>query len=310
MEEKECTGLMGRIGQEQEQEQEFPSCSIFPLTLRTFEGPPGLQVHNSYAALEGEEEEEEVPKMTSENYPEMGSKEKGQVPKPKYTRMPRGGQADRKALSKAFNDAKKEKEKSEKELKEMKDQIEVISRTRECPCAGCHGELQPLIREMNEDGGQELHRLEGTDRWMAKCTETGFTRIRSVLDSGATDSCAPHAMCAEIRSRESEGSRRGQMYTAAGGKRLANEGEKEILMVTPDGEAVTTNWQTVDITRPLSSVRQICMQGNRVVFGASGGVIQNLETGKETAFGIEDNVYVLDLWLPPCQPSAGFPRQS
>ena len=145
---------------------------------------------------------------------------------------------------------------------------------------------------------------------MTKCVQTGFTRIRSVLDSGATDSCAPDAMCSEIRSRASEGSRRGQMYTAAGGKKLANEGEKEICMMTPDGEPVMTNWQTVDITRPLSSVRQICMQGNRVVFGASGGVIQNLESGKETPFGIEDNVYVLDLWLPPSQPAGGFPRQS
>jgi hypothetical protein len=27
----------------------------------------------------------------------------------------------------------------------------------------------------------------------------------------------------------------------------------------------------VDITRPLSSVRQICLQGNRVLFGAHGG---------------------------------------
>ena len=98
------------------------------------------------------------------------------------------------------------------------------------------------------------------------------------------------------------------MYTAAGGKKLANEGEKDICMVTGDGNTVMTNWQTVDITRPLSSVRQICLQGNRVLFGAQGGVIQNIETGKETPFGVEDNVYVLDLWLPPSQAAAGFVR--
>ena len=96
------------------------------------------------------------------------------------------------------------------------------------------------------------------------------------------------------------------MYTAAGGKKLANEGEKNIYVVTGDGEAVMTNWQTVDITRPLSSVRQICLQGNRVLFGAQGGVIQNIETGKETPFGVQDNVYVLDIWLSPSQTAAGF----
>ena len=97
----------------------------------------------------------------------------------------------------------------------------------------------------------------------------------------------------------SMGSRRGQHYTAAGGKRIANEGEKHLAMVTNDGAEVATTWQTVDINRPLSSVRQICLQGNRVVFGATGGVILNLETGHETPFGVEDNVYVLDLWLKP-----------
>ena len=276
------------------------------LKQKMFEPPPGLQVHNSYAELEDEEEEEEpgqeVPKMTCENFPEVGWQQKGQAPKPAYTRMPRKGQSDRKALSKAYNLAMKEK----KEMEEKESRKEL----KECSCAGCDGELQPLIRERDEEGGQELHRLEGTDRWMTKCDQTGFTRIRSVLDRGATDSCAPDAMCSEIRSRASEGSRRGQMYIAAGGRKLANEGEKEICMMTPDGEPVMTNWQTVDITRPLSSARQICMQGNRVVFGASGGVIQNLESGKETPFGIEDNVYVLDLWFTPSQPAGGFPRPS
>ena len=163
----------------------------------------------------------------------------------------------------------------------------------------------PLIREQ-PDAGPELHPLDGTERWMTKCSETGCTRIRSVLDSGATDSCAPDAMCVEVKSKASEGSRRGQMYTAAGGKKLANQGEKDICMITPYGQPVMTNWQTVDITRPLSSVRQIYLHGNRVVFGAQGGVIQHLETGQETHFGIEDNVYVLDLWLPPTQKASDF----
>ena len=129
-----------------------------------------------------------------------------------------------------------------------------------------------------------------------------------MLDSGATDSYAPDCMCPEVKSRPSDGSKRGQMYTAAGGKKIANEGEKDITMVTGTNEIVQTNWQTVDITRPLSSVRQICAQGNRVLFGAQGGVIYNIESGHETPFGIEDNVYVLDSWLPP-SPTRGFGRQ-
>ena len=90
---------------------------------------------------------------------------------------------------------------------------------------------------------------------------------------------------------------------------MAGEGEKDVCMITGDGNAVMTNWQTVDITRPLSSVRQICLQGNRVLFGVQGGVITNIESGKETHFDVEENVYVLDLWLPPTQSSTGFAGQ-
>ena len=75
-----------------------------------------------------------------------------------------------------------------------------------------------------------------------------------------------------VKSRLSEGSRRGHMYTAAGGKKIANEGEKDITMVTGSNSVVQTNWQTVDITRPLSSVRRIYLQ-------AQGGVIYNMEIG-------------------------------
>ena len=167
-------------------------------------------------------------------------------------------------------------------------------------------ELNPLIREDDETGLPELNAVSDTNRWLSVCPTTGFSKIKSVLDSGATDSCAPDCMCPEVKSRPTEGSKRGQMYTAAGGKKIPNEGEKHIKMITGANETVQTNWQTVDITRPLSSVRQICMQGNRVLFGAQGGVIYNIETGKETPFGVEDNVYVLDLWMPPTQ---DFARQ-
>ena len=57
-----------------------------------------------------------------------------------------------------------------------------------------------------------------------------------------------------MKSRPSEGSQRGQMYTAAGGKKIANEGEKDITMVTGSNNVVQSNWQTVDITRPHFTV--------------------------------------------------------
>ena len=107
-------------------------------------------------------------------------------------------------------------------------------------------------------------------------------REEKVLDSGATDRCALGCMCPEVKSRPSEGYRRGHMY-AAGRKNIAKDGEKHITKVTGATEVVQTNWRTVDITRPLLSVRQTCLQGNRVLFGVQGGVVHNIESGQETS---------------------------
>ena len=157
----------------------------------------------------------------------------------------------------------------------------------------------PLIREPLI--AKELHTVSDNSSWKTTCPKTGYRRIKSVLDSGATDSCAPDDMCPEIPNQSSEGSRRGQVYTSAGGAKISNDGEKQMTMMTATGDVVDTTWQTVDIARPLSSVRQICQQGNRVIFGAGGGVIYHVATQRETPFRMEGGVYVLDLWVPDFQ---------
>ena len=108
----------------------------------------------------------------------------------------------------------------------------------------------------------------------------------------------------------SEGSIRGQTYAAAGknAKPLQNEGQKVISAITNQGEAVTTTWQVVEVNRPLMSVHQICAQGNIVVFGQDGGYVMSLNDNKRHYFGVEDNVYVMDLYLPPAQANS-FRRQ-
>ncbi len=168
----------------------------------------------------------------------------------------------------------------------------------------------PLIAEMprvNENPYEaELHPCT-QEQWKSVDPHTGWTRIRAVVDSGASDSCSPNAMEPNVKSRESVGSRRGLVYNGAaqGGRPLTNDGEKDVLMMTEDGRMLATCWQTVEVARPLLSVRQIAQQGNRVTFGAIGGEIYNLQTGKVVKFGMEGNVYVLDLWIPP---NSGFTR--
>ena len=85
-------------------------------------------------------------------------------------------------------------------------------------------------------------------------------------------------------------------------------------MVTKEGEQTSATWQMVDVNRPLSAVRRMRKQGNRVIFGFYGGIIQNIETGAEILFEVEDEIYVMELWHPPVEKAstagqdAGFPR--
>ena len=99
-----------------------------------------------------------------------------------------------------------------------------------------------------------------------------FLKVKSVLDSGATDSCAPDCMCPEVKSGPSEGSRRGQMYTAAGGKKIANEGEKDITMVTGPSEIVQI-CKLLTFQTALQCEADLLGGKHRVLFGAQGGVI-------------------------------------
>ena len=124
----------------------------------------------------------------------------------------------------------------------------------------------------------DIHPLV-SDRWCRTDTKSGWRKITTVMDSGASDSCAPPSLAPEVEIRES-----------ASGKSLSNLGEKCLHMVTEECKHTRGTWQIADISRPLSSVRQNCKKGNRVIFGMYGRVIQNLETGDETHFGVEDNI--------------------
>ena len=55
--------------------------------------------------------------------------------------------------------------------------------------------LHALISEVDGPEQPELNTVSEASRWMTVC-QNGYTRIKSVLDSGATDSCAPDCVCA------------------------------------------------------------------------------------------------------------------
>ena len=75
-----------------------------------------------------------------------------------------------------------------------------------------------------------------------------------------------------------------------------------------NGVRTIATFQVAEVSRPLMSVGELCELGNRVIFGANGGVILNLRTREVTRFEKEDGVYTFAMWIPPLAESP-FGRQ-
>jgi hypothetical protein len=126
-----------------------------------------------------------------------------------------------------------------------------------------------------------------------------WIRVQSVMDSGCGCSVAPPGMCPSYPINESEASLRGQEFTSASEHDLPNLGEQVLQVVMEDGKETTLSYAIADVSRALNAVTEVCDQGNRVIFGRGGGVIENLQTGKQTPFKREGNIYALEYWVKP-----------
>jgi hypothetical protein len=135
--------------------------------------------------------------------------------------------------------------------------------------------------------------------------EGSWLRVRNgiTMDSGASVFVIPTDWLQMFQIRESEGSKRGQTYTAAAkdGKPIVNEGEKTIKFFTGpslDAEKRKLVCQVAKVNKILASIAGFCDAGNDVLFTQTGGVIRNLTTGAETPFRRVGNIYVMDAYIP------------
>ena len=82
-------------------------------------------------------------------------------------------------------------------------------------------------------------------------------------------------------------------------QRFMNLGGQHVPVCLANGSRTIATFQVAEVSRPLMSVAIFCEMGNRVLFGAAGGVILNLSTGEMTPCTKEEGVYVFDMWVPP-----------
>lgn len=160
--------------------------------------------------------------------------------------------------------------------------------------------------ERADKGTQEIMNLS----WRSAPEEwdgAKWVKVDSVVDSGAAAPVAPPDMLPGVKIVPSPGSLRGQKYTSASKHKLKNLGQQHIQACTEEGENTSVLFQIADVSKPLVSVGSICEKGNRVIFGRSGGVVKNLQSGSEIPFYRRNGIYVLSLWLRDAD-SQGFTR--
>ena len=102
------------------------------------------------------------------------------------------------------------------------------------------------------------------------------------IDSGAAECVIPVSCIPDVPIAESEGSKKGVHYVAAGGARIPNIGQKRVVFATPQGQVSAMTFQVADINKPLASVSKICKKGHRVVFDDDGSYIEHKSTQKRT----------------------------
>ena len=127
------------------------------------------------------------------------------------------------------------------------------------------------------------------------------------VDSGAAENMMPPDMAPSTPLLTSQEQAAGVLYSAANGDLMPNRGMKNVDILTGEGQARKLKMQVTDVNRALMSVAKVCDAGHTVTFTKNGGVITILESGEETRFRRENNVYRLTVQLRSS--TKDFPRQ-
>ena len=141
---------------------------------------PGLELNNSFAALDERDSDDPIPLVSVEDFPTISAEtvfEKKCVP--------RVGKFKKKTQTQQ----KASRWQRAGSLHEVKQEVNGVQ------------ELYPLLRVEEREDQPGLHAVSESSRWMCTCPLTGFTKVKIVLDSGATDSCAPDCVCPVLKSR-------------------------------------------------------------------------------------------------------------
>jgi hypothetical protein len=132
------------------------------------------------------------------------------------------------------------------------------------------------------------------------------TAIKVALDSGAADHVLNPEQVPGHAVKPSKGSQAGKHFLAAGGHRIENQGEINVVVSGDDfTRKVRSTFQAAAVTRPLMSVSKICDSGCIALFDKTKAIIK--KDGKVVGtFKRQGGLYVADLTVEDPGEGSGF----
>ena len=132
------------------------------------------------------------------------------------------------------------------------------------------------------------------------------SKLVVTIDSGAAENVISGKEAPHVPTRPSPGSLSGVEYVNANGATMPNRGQKVVPVRLSDGSACSLKMQVTDVKRTLLSVGKVCDAGHRVVFEATGGYMEHIESGKKFAFERVNGVYRVEVDIENL--ASGFTR--
>ena len=124
-----------------------------------------------------------------------------------------------------------------------------------------------------------------------------------VIDSGACASVLPTEWCQHVNLVKTPQAEAGEFFRIANGKKIFNEGQKLVSMMTKEGAMRDMNFTVCGVTKALGSVSQMCKAGNKVVFNPpwspEGSYIEREQIGERLRLEEQGRLYVLQVKVAP-----------
>ena len=183
------------------------------------------------------------------------------------------------------------------------------------PTTGFHTRSRTTGRSTNYEGYNQFSLLEDADDYdddaghdeimlvteaatkTEAATTTRWTKVSTIVDSGAVEHVLPEHWLPTIRMEESPGSRVGKKYLSATGQEIPNLGQKALYTKTREGQSRGICFQVAPVRKPLMSVAKMNEAGNDVNLRGNNPHIMNIKTKEITALRREGKTFILDLWV-------------